>query len=59
MRVREDALYLVFKLVTRLSLNWRAINGPNQLLLLLAGEGFVDGKLHREHPSTNVEGTAA
>jgi hypothetical protein len=26
---------------------------------LLAGGGFVDGKLHREHPSTNVEGTAA
>jgi hypothetical protein len=45
--VRENALYLVFKLVTRLSLNWRAINGPNQLLLLLAGERFVDGKLQR------------
>ena len=59
MRVRENALYLVFKLVTRLSTNWRAINGPNQLLLLLAGERFVDGKLQRRHQPTNVEGTAA
>jgi putative transposase len=58
MRVRENALYLVFKLVTRLSMNWRAINGPNQLLLLLAGEHFVDGKLHRDQPA-NTEGAAA
>jgi transposase-like protein len=57
-RVRENALYLVFKLVTRLSLNWRAINGPNQLNLLLAGEHFVDGKLNREQPA-NMEGAAA
>jgi len=45
MRVRENALYLVFKLVCRLSLNWRAINAPNQLTLLLAGHRYVDGKL--------------
>jgi transposase-like protein len=57
-RVRENALYLVFKLVTRLSLNWRAINGPNQLNLLLAGEHFVDGKLNRDQPA-NMEGAAA
>jgi hypothetical protein len=44
--------------VTRLSLNWRSINGPNQLTLLLAGERFVDGKLHRDQP-TNMEGAAA
>jgi hypothetical protein len=56
MRVRENALYLVFKLVTRLSLNWRAINGPNQLLLLIAGGRFVDGKLRRQ---PNTEGLAA
>jgi transposase-like protein len=31
LRVRENALYLVFKLVLRLSLNWRGINAPNQL----------------------------
>ena len=46
MRVRENALYLVFKLVSRLSLNWRTINAPNQLQLLLTGHQFVDGKLH-------------
>ncbi len=45
MRVRENALYLVFKLVCRLSLNWRAINAPNQLTLLLAGHRYLDGKL--------------
>ena len=45
MRVRENALYLVFKLVTRLSLNWRGINAPNQLRLLLAGHDFQDGQL--------------
>jgi hypothetical protein len=39
-------------------MNWRAINGPNQLLLLLAGERFVDGKLRRDQP-TNTEGAAA
>lgn len=56
MRVRENALYLVFKLVLRLSTNWRAINGRNQLSLLLAGERFVDGRLQRQ-PTT--EGAAA
>ena len=56
MRVRENALYMVVKLVTRLSLNWRAINGPNQLHLLIAGERFVDGKLQRQ---PNTEGVAA
>jgi len=45
MRVRENALYLVFKLVCRLSTNWRSINAPNQLELLLAGHRYVDGKL--------------
>jgi putative transposase len=49
MRVRENALYLVFKLVTRLSLNWRGINAPNQLKLLLAGHQFQDGQLLLEN----------
>ena len=44
-KVRENALYLVFKLVMRLSLNWRGINAPNQLRLLLAGHQFRDGQL--------------
>ena len=45
LQVREDALYLVFKLVLRLSMNWRGINAPNQLRLLLAGHVFRDGQL--------------
>ena len=45
LRVWENALYLVFKLVVRLSLNWRGINAPNQLRLLLAGHQFRDGQL--------------
>jgi len=49
MRRRENALYLVFKLVARLSLNWRGINAPNQLRLLLAGHEFQDGQLVLEH----------
>jgi transposase-like protein len=57
MRVRENALYLVFKLVTRLSMNWRALNGPNQIALLIAGERFVDGKLQRA-PSTTEDAAA-
>lgn len=45
LRVPDNALYLVFKLVCRLSLNWRGINAPNQLRLLLAGYQFRDGHL--------------
>jgi hypothetical protein len=45
LRVRDNALYLVFKLVLRLSLNWRGINAPNQLKLLLAGHQYRDGQL--------------
>jgi putative transposase len=45
LRVPDNALYLVFKLVLRLSLNWRGINAPNQLRLLLAGHQFQDGQL--------------
>ncbi len=45
LRVPDNALYLVFKLVLRLSLNWRGINAPNQLRLLLDGHQFQDGQL--------------
>ena len=45
LRVAENALYLVFKLVLRLSLNWRAITAPNQLRFLLTGRQFRDGQL--------------
>ncbi len=51
MRVRENVLYLVFKLAVRLSPNWRGINAPNQLDLLLAGHRFVDGRLQLTQPS--------
>ena len=44
MRVRENALYLVFKLVTRLSMNSRCLDGPNQVTLLLLDHRFVHGK---------------
>jgi transposase-like protein len=52
MQVRENALYLVFKLVARLSLNWRGINAPNQLRLLLDGHQFQDGQLLLEDART-------
>lgn len=45
MHVRENVLWLVFKLVCRLSTNWRSINAPNQIRLVLDGHRFVDGKL--------------
>jgi putative transposase len=51
MRVRDNVLYLVFKLATRLSTNWRGINAPNQLYLLLAGYRFVDGQLQLAQPA--------
>ena len=57
MRVCGNVLYLVFKLATRLSTNWRGINAPNQLDLLLAGHHFVDGRLRLPDPS--LEETAA
>jgi hypothetical protein len=44
LRVPDNALYPVFKLVLRLSLNWRGINAPNQLRLLLVGYNFQDGQ---------------
>jgi hypothetical protein len=34
--------------------NGRAINGPNQLPLLIVGEGFVDGKLQRQPHTKGV-----
>ena len=48
-RKRENALYLVFKLVERLSGNWRALNGgANLMTLVLAGCIFKDGVLQRD-----------
>ena len=49
MRRRDNALYLVFKIVQRLSRNWRALNGgANLMTLVLEGYKFKDGILQRE-----------
>lgn len=42
---RENALYLVFKVVQRLSRNWRRIGGANLCQLVLDEKRFADGKL--------------
>lgn len=42
---RENAQYLVFKLIERLSQNWRRITGGNLCQLVLSGRRFVDGHL--------------
>jgi len=43
-RCRNNALYLVFKMVERLSGNWRALNGGENLMaLVLEGAVFKDG----------------
>ena len=45
-RVRENALYLVFKIVERLATHWRQLNGGATIMtLLLAGAVFRDGVL--------------
>ena len=46
---RENALYLVFKVVLRLGQNWRALNGGRNIMnLLLEGKTFVNGILKKE-----------
>jgi len=43
---RENALYLVFKIVERLGQNWRALNGGRTLMtIVLEGRRFIDGVL--------------
>jgi hypothetical protein len=54
-RVREDALYLVFKIVERLGRHRRVLNGGVTLMaLVLGGEQFVDGVLVRQPPREEV-----
>jgi len=54
-RVRENALYLVFKIVERLGQHWRVLNGGATLMaLVLGGERFVDGILVRRPPREEV-----
>ena len=49
MRRRDNTLYLVFKIVQRLSRNWRTLNGgANLMTLVLEGREFKDGILQRE-----------
>jgi len=49
MKRRDNALYLVFKIVERLSRNWRSLNGGGNLMtLVLEGCTFKDGILQRE-----------
>ncbi len=49
MRGRDNALSLVFKIVERLSRNWRTLNGgANLMMLVLEGRKFKDGILQRE-----------
>ena len=46
MRKRENAAYLVFKIVVRLGQNWRALNGGRTVRqLVLGGHRFMDGIL--------------
>ena len=59
-RVRENALYLVFKIVERLATRWRVLNGGATVMsLVLAGERFVDGVLVRRSPQEREEAEAA
>ena len=52
-------LYLVFKLIERLSRNWRALNGGDDLMrLVLDGALFCDG-LHQPRPPAAVANTVA
>jgi putative transposase len=49
-RVRENALYLVFKIVERLATRWRVLNGGATVMaLVLAGERFVDASSSDSH----------
>jgi transposase-like protein len=63
MRRRDAALYLVFKVMERLSGNWRALNGGQNLMaLVLEGCIFTDGirdGLRREAPTPESMATAA
>ena len=54
-RVRENALYLVFKIVERLGQHWRTLSGGATLMaLVLDGETFVDGIFVRRPAAAEV-----
>jgi putative transposase len=55
-RTRENALYLVFKIVQRLGRNWRALNdGPQLMQMVAAGAVFQDGMLVEADQPTEVK----
>ena len=55
-RVRENALYLVFKIVERLGRHWRVLNGgPTVMTIVLAGGRFSDGVLVQSPPREEVQ----
>jgi putative transposase len=57
MRCRENALYLVFKIVERLSQTWRNLNGgANLMRLILEGRTFKDGMLEQQKTPELVGG---
>ncbi len=59
LRRRDNALYLVFKVVERLSGNWRTLNGgANLMALVLAGCRFKDGLLQRQEARQLAGATA-
>jgi transposase-like protein len=58
-RRRDNALYLVFKIVERLSRHWRPLNGGvNLMTLVLEGENFKDGILKRQETRELVDAMA-
>lgn len=55
-RVRENALYLVWKIVARLATHWRVLNGGATLMsLVLDGAAFSDGILVQTPPREEVQ----
>lgn len=54
-RQRENALYLVWKMMMRLGRNWRALNGgPRLMAMVAAGTVFKDGLLAEADQQTEV-----
>ena len=58
-RRRDNPLYLVFKIMERLSRHWRPLNrGVNLMTLVLEGETFKDGILKRRETYELVDAIA-
>jgi putative transposase len=52
---RENALYLVFKVVERLGQKWRALNGGHLVMsLVLAGTRFINGRMEGTEEKTEA-----